>query len=63
MRWSELFVALGLVMIIEGILPFVSPEKSRAAARITESLSNFRLRLFGFIALAGGALLVYIAGD
>ncbi|MDD9805789.1 MAG: DUF2065 domain-containing protein [Gammaproteobacteria bacterium] len=62
MRWSDLFVALGLVMIIEGILPFVSPEKSRVAARVTESLSNFRLRLFGFIALAGGALLIYIAG-
>ncbi len=62
MRWSDLFVALGLVMIIEGILPFISPEKSRVMAKMTESLSNFRLRIFGLIALVGGALLIYIAG-
>ena len=62
MRWSELFVVLGLVMIFEGLLPFLSPEKSRGVARMIENLSNFRLRALGFIALVGGAVLVYVAG-
>ncbi|ROR32033.1 DUF2065 domain-containing protein [Inmirania thermothiophila] len=55
---TRLLEALGLVLVIEGLLPFVSPRGYRAAVASLAALDDRRLRLAGLVAMAAGALLV-----
>lgn len=57
MAWQELFRALCLVLVIEGLLPFAAPARWRAAALAATQLSDRQLRVMGLAFLVGGALL------
>lgn len=50
--------ALALVMVIEGLLPFLSPAGFRKSLLRAASLDDKPLRLMGLAALVGGALLL-----
>ena len=58
MAWHELVRGLCLVLIIEGLLPFVAPARWRGLALNAARLSDRSLRIAGFALLAGGALLL-----
>lgn len=47
--------ALALVMVIEGLLPFLSPRRFRESMLRAASLDDRLLRAFGLIALVLGA--------
>ena len=47
--------ALALVMVIEGLLPFLSPRRFRESMLRAASLNDRMLRVFGLIALLVGA--------
>jgi len=51
--------ALALVMVIEGMLPFLSPARFRGSLLRAASLGDKPLRYLGFAALAGGATLLH----
>lgn len=53
--------ALALVMVIEGMLPFLSPARFRTSLLRAASLPDKPLRLLGFAALVGGAALLHFA--
>ena len=55
---KSLFVALGLVLVIEGILPFVSPSKWRRTILLIASQHDRYLRRTGLIFMIVGALIV-----
>jgi len=58
MIWQDLFAALALVLIIEGILPFLSPKSLRNTyQRITE-MSDQNIRITGLICMLGGSFLL-----
>ena len=60
MNWGDLLSALALVMVIEGIVPFVSPQSLR---RMLESVSRIDDRVLRFTGLASmicGVLLLYV---
>jgi uncharacterized protein YjeT (DUF2065 family) len=58
--WTTLGLALALMLVIEGILPLLSPASwRRMFARVTE-LNDGQIRFFGLIAVAGGALLFWL---
>ena len=59
--WQELLVALGLVLVIEGILPATSPRAFRRAVSSIAMLADRHVRLWGLACLLGGALLVHLA--
>ncbi|GMU47398.1 MAG: DUF2065 domain-containing protein [Pseudomonadales bacterium] len=61
MAWHELFRALCLVLIIEGLLPFAAPRRWRAGALAAAGLSDRGLRILGFAFLVGGALLLNLS--
>jgi uncharacterized protein YjeT (DUF2065 family) len=61
MAWHELFRALCLVLIIEGLLPFAAPGHWRAAVLGAAGLSDRGLRILGFAFLVGGALLLNLS--
>ena len=60
MPWQEILVALCLVMVIEGILPFLSPHKWRQVLIGALSLKDSQIRMVGLASMVAGALLLYV---
>ncbi|MDH3282947.1 MAG: DUF2065 domain-containing protein [Gammaproteobacteria bacterium] len=58
--WRDLFTALALVLIFEGMLPFVSPERWRKMLDVIHQLDNAQLRRFGAGSMVAGLVLLYI---
>ena len=56
MQWSDLWTALGLVLIIEGILPFISPESFKRYAASLQELPSASIRNFGLVMMVIGLL-------
>ena len=57
--WHELWIAFCLLLVIEGIIPFLYPQRWRSLVAQLAQISDSSLRLIGFISmLAGTALLL-----
>lgn len=56
---SDLWAALALVLVIEGLMPFAAPRLWREALLQIATLDESRLRLFGGSSIAIGMLLLY----
>jgi uncharacterized protein YjeT (DUF2065 family) len=57
----NLFTALALLLILEGMLPFVAPATWRMVMRRIGSLADGQIRFFGLASiLAGAGLLLLI---
>ncbi|MFO7752712.1 MAG: DUF2065 domain-containing protein [Desulfobacteraceae bacterium] len=50
---------IGMVMIVEGIPYFVSPDKMKQMIRMVTELPDHSLRWFGGILMAAGLVIVY----
>jgi hypothetical protein len=59
MDWNDLFAALALVLIIEGIMPFASPNGARRTCAMIAQLDDRVLRIGGLISMALGAAALY----
>ena len=57
--WHDILVALALVLVIEGILPFLCPRQWREAVTGIGRLSDRHLRLVGLGSILLGTLLLY----
>ena len=56
--WDSLWTAFALVLVIEGILPFLSPQIwKRAVAQIAQ-LQDGQIRFFALFALSAGVLML-----
>lgn len=58
MDWNDLFAALALMLIFEGILPFLNPDRYRKMLEMMEQISNSQLRTMGLIVMTIGAVLL-----
>lgn len=58
---SELFLALGLVLAVEGLVLALAPRRVEDALRLIALLSPDRRRMVGLGALAIGVLVVWLA--
>ncbi len=61
--WFEIGLALGLVLIIEGILPFLSPARYRQFARLLSGLTDRDLRVAGLLSMLLGLLVIFLLGN
>ncbi len=61
MHWTEILTALALVLIIEGMLPFVGPGRYRQIVAQIAGLSDNNLRTVGLVAMTAGLTLLYLA--
>ena len=61
MDGSTLLAALGLALIIEGLLPFIAPSAWRQAFTQLMQMADGQLRFFGLVAVGGGLLLLWLA--
>ena len=57
---SSLLQALALVLVIEGLLPFVSPARWRSTFAQILQLSDGQLRFFGLCSVALGLLALWL---
>jgi uncharacterized protein YjeT (DUF2065 family) len=57
---SDLAVALGLVLVIEGSLWALAPRFGRKMLEATAEVPETQLRLAGTLAVASGVLLIWI---
>ncbi len=60
MDWQDLFAALALVMVIEGIMPFISPQGLRRAYAQLTQLDDRTLRIIGLASMIAGVVLLAI---
>ena len=58
--WQQLGIALCLVLVLEGILPFLCPQQWRSAIMSLARLSESRLRLIGLASMLLGTALLYL---
>ncbi len=58
--WNELAIALCLVLVIEGILPFLYPRRWRALAMTLADVSDNAMRVAGLVSMLTGTLLLYL---
>lgn len=59
MAWDDLLAALALVMVVEGIMPFLSPENLRNSLRILLSMDDAALRMMGLVSMMIGLVMLY----
>lgn len=57
--WQEILVAMALVLVIEGILPFLNPAHWRDTMRKASELSNDSVRGLGLLSMVAGIILLY----
>lgn len=58
--WNELLVAVALLLIIEGALPFLNPDGLRKAMEQIARLNDSTLRFAGLTSMVLGCLLLYV---
>ena len=57
--WMHLLTALGLLFVLEGIFPFLTPHGLRRAMLQTAQLPDRALRLIGLASMLLGLLVLY----
>ena len=60
---STLLMAVALVLVIEGLLPFLAPNLWRETFRRILLLSDGQIRFFGLSSMLAGLLLLYITAS
>lgn len=61
--WETLFSALALMLVFEGLLPFLSPQRWRRVFEQATRLSDGQLRFLGLSSMLGGlVVLLVLAG-
>ena len=61
MDWSQAFwSALALVLILEGLLPFISPSNWREAMARIAQLRDGQIRFFGLLAIVAGLVILLL---
>lgn len=58
--WHDVLVALSLVMVVEGLLPFLSPRSWRKMVVSVAQQADRPLRIMGLISMLVGAVMLYI---
>jgi uncharacterized protein YjeT (DUF2065 family) len=57
---STLLAALGLMLVFEGLLPFIAPQAWRETFKRMIALKDGQLRFIGLISIAGGLLILFL---
>lgn len=59
MFWSEILTAIALLLVIEGMLPFVRPGLYKQLLAQIARVSDSQLRMYGLSAMIAGILLLF----
>ncbi|WP_372750485.1 DUF2065 domain-containing protein [Litorivivens sp.] len=57
--WQELAIAFSLVLVIEGLMPFISPGQWRAVVLNIARTDDKQIRIVGLVSMLSGLALLY----
>ncbi len=58
MEWTDLFAAFALYLVLEGLLPFLSPQGWKRSIEEMTKLTDSQLRKIGLASMLAGVLLL-----
>lgn len=58
--FNDLLAALALMLVVEGILPFLNPQALRRTLQTLEQMDDRNLRIMGLVSMLSGLLLLYL---
>ena len=58
LNWSDLLAALALVLVIEGMIPFLNPGYLRRMLETASQLDDRTLRMLGLASMLGGIIML-----
>lgn len=58
--WNDLLSAFALVLVIEGVFPFLSPIGFRKKLAAMIDMNDRQIRLASLASMAGGLVLLYL---
>ncbi|MEI6414284.1 MAG: DUF2065 domain-containing protein [Pseudomonadota bacterium] len=57
--WDDFWIACALMLVMEGIWPFLSPESFRQTLLAMADQSDTRLRMMGLVSMLSGVVFLY----
>ena len=60
MNWGDFWAALALVLVLEGLIPFISPGGYRNMVQQMSSMSDQVLRNTGLALIISGVVFLYL---
>jgi uncharacterized protein len=58
--WPDLVAAFGLMLVVEGILPFLNPGGIKRALATMATLDDGALRVAGAVSMVAGLMLLWL---
>ena len=58
--WNDLLAAIALILVIEGVMPFLSPATVRRTMQQLTQLPDRVLRTIGLASMVCGVVLLYL---
>jgi hypothetical protein len=58
--WHVLAAAIALVFIIEGMLPFISPDRWRKLLAMADQMEDRVIRNIGLVSMVFGVIILYL---
>lgn len=58
---TTLLTALGLMLVLEGIMPLIAPKSWRETFKRMIALNDGQLRFIGLFSMLGGLLLIFLS--
>jgi uncharacterized protein YjeT (DUF2065 family) len=58
--WTDLFAALAIVCIIEGIMPFINPSAMKRLLARMASMEEREMRIAGLVSMLAGLAILYM---
>jgi len=59
MNWHDLLTAIALLLILEGLMPFISPESIKKVYKSMVETPESSLRKIGLASIVAGLVLLY----
>lgn len=56
--WSDLLAAFALVLVIEGVIPFLNPQSLRRMFATLSQMDDRTLRVAGLVSMVAGLILL-----
>lgn len=57
--WDEVLTAVALLLVFEGMMPFINPSRWRNVIRLVSEQPDRQVRLMGLFSMLMGAIILY----
>lgn len=58
--WEQIGITLALVLVVEGVMPFLNPKRFRETLQVMSTMEDKTLRIIGFSSMISGIVLLYL---